>query len=681
MRAYVGDVDARGRPHGRGRATYEDGSAYEGEFEHGARHGRGRMTLGVDSESDSSDDDVEGGGRVGGYHDGSWARDAPFGAGTQVSTNGCALRGRFDGWRTTGECRTTRDDGETLAYVGELSAVTGWYHGIGTAYDAIGGWEVSAERAEGELASSTACAYGYGRAEDGAEIVLAWTRANVRGIRTRRQNIGDIASERAIVVRLSEGRRLNPRELVRRLNALDAREREGLRRAVERIDGVEVVCECGGTSVEIERYLERARVRVDDTGVFTTRAFEPGELVAHFSGKIVSISGDISTLDAERLSRDAVMLRSDDVDDYDVVEQHDEDAPYARSHGVRAMELEREHPSASLAANFARIETKVETNCERVYVEDHPLLGETVFLRAKRRICEGEECTVAPDYFFGWCLDPKSEAGYYENMRCRPPRVTFQRQGDEPELGRVSVKQHGRWRAIYLDKVEQGLSYLTRTGKPEAMPDVLGFQYIRVMARETMNRLSTRRRTGTRALVVAVGLGSGALPLYVANHSSARDVRILTLERSQTVIDACSTAMFVPLHQTLSTKASASSPLRKSMRARPIEVLRCDAFDFFGEAARAHPSVNAVLLDAYDGKGRIPVHIRSVDFIRDLGRTLVRGGFCVCNCWDGKAGSRAARELATFEGLLARHIGLVHRVIVEGQENNVVLVATRTSRA
>lgn len=38
---YVGSVDADGKPHGRGTQRYQDGSRFEGEFQHGVIHGQG----------------------------------------------------------------------------------------------------------------------------------------------------------------------------------------------------------------------------------------------------------------------------------------------------------------------------------------------------------------------------------------------------------------------------------------------------------------------------------------------------------------------------------------------------------------------------------------------------------------------------------------------------------------
>ena len=110
---------------------------------------------------------------------------------------------------------------------------------------------------------------------------------------------------------------------------------------------------------------------------------------------------------------------------------------------------------------------------------------------------------MAPDYFFGWCLDPRSEAGYYESMRCHPPLLLDRRNECARPAG-LERAAHGRWRAMYLDAVEQGLTYVSaRTGAP--VPDALGFQYVRCMARVAVERLvrrffARRRQAGRRAM-------------------------------------------------------------------------------------------------------------------------------------------------------------------------------------
>ena len=110
---HEGDVDARGRPHGFGRATYGDGSTYEGDFRRGVRDGFGTLTL----PASDDDDDEE---RARARYVGGWRDDVPHGDGRQISSDGCALEGTFSGGMPVGDVVSTYADGVAVRYVGEL---------------------------------------------------------------------------------------------------------------------------------------------------------------------------------------------------------------------------------------------------------------------------------------------------------------------------------------------------------------------------------------------------------------------------------------------------------------------------------------------------------------------------------------------------------------------------------
>ena len=665
---HEGEVDAEGRPHGFGRAMYADGSTYEGDFRRGVRDGFGTLTLPA-----SDDDDDEERARV--RYVGGWRDDVPHGDGTQISSDGCALEGTFSGGMPVGDVVSTYADGVAVRYVGELGE-DGDYGGVGTSREEDGGGCVTAVWSRGELAEGLAA---WQEREGDVDVVVAWTRASFGAARTRARDC-DLAPERAIVVRLDEARASDPRRFVRELRSRGASTRAPVRDALP--DGVDVALDERRpplTAVDIERYFERKRVCVRAGRVYAVRDVRAGECVAYFSGR-ERVLGDVSERDAETLADACVMFREDDRVDVDVVASHDEESmSYAKAHGVRALELDD-----ALAANWTRQETKAETNCERFRVENHPLLGETMCLRASRDIRAGEECTVAPDYFFGWCLDPRSEAGYYESMRCHPPRVVFERENDVDALGRVRVRAHGRWRAMYLDAVEQGLTYVSaHTDAP--VPDALGFQYIRCMARVAVERLGAAlrlRRAPFAAArdIVAVGLGTGALPLYLANEPTLRrHTRVIVVERSQAVIDACRAAS-APLRLVAAEDEDEEDEDEDGL-PRPVRVVREDAFDFFARrASKPTPSTLLVLLDAYDGRGEVPARVAGDAFLRLVGASLVPGGHCVCNLWNGPLGSNEAVNLETFERALARRVGVVERARVTAQEYNVVVAAAKTRR-
>ena len=77
---YLGEVDAEGLRHGRGRCEYlaYPGGVYEGEWRRGVRHGRGRML-----------------GRDGRTYDGEWRDGVKDGAGTYTWANGDVYEGLF----------------------------------------------------------------------------------------------------------------------------------------------------------------------------------------------------------------------------------------------------------------------------------------------------------------------------------------------------------------------------------------------------------------------------------------------------------------------------------------------------------------------------------------------------------------------------------------------------------
>ena len=699
---YDGETNAAGRPHGNGRARYADGTDYEGAFVDGARSGRGTMWLAEDEDHDS-DDEVP---RA--FYLGEWRDDRPHGRGAQVSRDRTMLQGRFERGALRGEARLSRPDPWGLdfcLYEGEFGD-DGAFGGVGTTCDRSGG-RLTANRRGGDVAAGLAVweepDYTHGFSSP-RSVVVAWTRESFGDAERRAETPSgewtDLVARGAVVVRRHASFRV--REFLRALNAVDARPGSSVRAAIEasavarKVVEFEYEADVATTewlaSLALAAYFESSRVRVSRTapfGLFAAEKMDRYAVVAFYSGTVGEVRG-VSASDAERLASDAVMLREEDDDDtQEIVAEYDNDRSrisYAQSRGVRVIHLAV--GAEALGAKYARVETKHETNCERRFFENHPIFGDTVFLRTKRSIAKDEELTVAPDYFFGWCLDPLSEAGYYESMRCHPPEVIFERDNDVRELGRVTVKRHGRWRALYLGNVEQGLSY-AHTDDAAPSPEVLGFQYIRAMAIATVDRIRAARRATKSTSIVAVGLGTGALPLYLANAPDL-NVDVVTVERSQAVIDACA-AMRVPMRVIdFEGRSSGAPAAKKRRRSRsepsPIRVHRADALDYFQRCVAQNAthnreaSVDVVLLDAYDGDGKIPEHVRDDVFVRSVASSLSPVGFCACNCWDGPAGSKTARDLDAFAVLLARHFRAVERARVVGQEYNVILIASRARR-
>ena len=86
---WVGSVDARGRPHGRGTLRLGKRSRFEGRMHHGCRRGMG--TLYVD---EASDDETEGDGVMSRLRV-PWLDDAPHGRGVFTEPDGAELHGTW----------------------------------------------------------------------------------------------------------------------------------------------------------------------------------------------------------------------------------------------------------------------------------------------------------------------------------------------------------------------------------------------------------------------------------------------------------------------------------------------------------------------------------------------------------------------------------------------------------
>ena len=103
---------------------------------------------------------------------------------------------------------------------------------------------------------------------------------------------------------------------------------------------------------------------------------------------------------------------------------------------------------------------------------------------------------ATPDYEGGWRVCPVSEAGYYRHLARTPPAVIRERSG-AAGVGDVRVMEHGPWRVVWLDTVEQGLAYRDAIASAEGRfahdPHAIGFEYVRAMATVGLRRWDRRR--------------------------------------------------------------------------------------------------------------------------------------------------------------------------------------------
>ena len=382
----------------------------------------------------------------------------------------------------------------------------------------------------------------------------------------------------------------------------------------------------------------------------------------------------------------------------------------------------------------------------------HPALGVAFALVAVEAVAATASPSQPPDYACGWATRPRSEAGYYHHLRVSPPATVFETPGTA-DLGRVRVTQHGPWRALWLDGVEQGLAYdasfradASTNTRFRHDPYALGFEYVRAMATAAVASAGAAILEGgffgdddskkkRRLRTLCVGLGAGSLPAFLANaFAGAAGVRfrVEAVEIDRAVAAAARDCLGVAYtarddddsdsdsdaDADADAENDADDDSRKT-NVRSFALRLDDAARYLGRLAASGAAPNGdgtesagsgedrdrdrdpsekkkkqkqkqkqkqfalVLLDAYDGKGEIPAHLRGRAFLRDARRALAPGGAVVANCFYGPPGSRAHFDLLAFCEALGGEVEdaravRVRLVKVEGQESNVVVVAEAT---
>jgi len=396
----------------------------------------------------------------------------------------------------------------------------------------------------------------------------------------------------------------------------------------------------------------------------------------------------------------------------------------------------------------------------------HPALGVAFALVAAEPVPAGAAPTQPPDYACGWALHPASEAGYYHHLRVSPPATVRETPGTA-NLGAVRVTQHGPWRALWLDGVEQGLAYDARFQRPSRLetdgdlrpsrpsrpfahdPRVVGFEYVRAMATAAVASMgakfmgaegpprfhsSSRGKTDPitetetdrasakfgrerdDATTLCVGLGAGSLPAFLANAfvgakknktCAPGAFRVECVEIDRAVAAAAREVLgvaYVPARGGLSAEEEDrgdsdddaanerdDSTNSTNRRAVPFALRVDDAARYLAHLANTSEDEEKrkrfalICLDAYDGKGEIPSHLKTRAFLRDARLCLAPGGAVVANCFDAPPGSRARENLLAFcealGGTVAGACAVRVRLLkVEGQESNVVVVAEATER-
>eukprot|EP01062_Namystynia_karyoxenos_P007539 TRINITY_DN12649_c0_g1_i1.p1 TRINITY_DN12649_c0_g1~~TRINITY_DN12649_c0_g1_i1.p1 ORF type:complete len:835 (+),score=276.17 TRINITY_DN12649_c0_g1_i1:103-2505(+) len=274
----------------------------------------------------------------------------------------------------------------------------------------------------------------------------------------------------------------------------------------------------------------------------------------------------------------------------------------------------------------------------------------------------------------------RGEEGYALASARRGRAEEIFRQGSSCGQGLVRVTRHGPWLRLRFDDSEQGLAWAGWAGTPgwregRADPEVLGYDYIRSMAAATVGFLPNRKQP---LQVCCIGLGSAALPAWVAHHFPSAALEVV--ERDSTVIAAAREAFghtFVdapPPGQ--DAPGRAGSPGAGSRAAGPWAVCEADAHAYL--AAQPREGYDVLLVDAYGREGTVPEHLTSPEFLRLCGGALAPGGVCVAQLPNGPPQS-AERALAGryAQSLAAAVGGPVHFVRIDRQPSNVVLAACR----
>ena len=124
-------------------------------------------------------------------------------------------------------------------------------------------------------------------------------------------------------------------------------------------------------------------------------------------------------------------------------------------------------------------------------------------------------------------LAPHSESCFAWHAEHSPGELLFSQDSEHSGNGKVTVVQHGPWRCLRFDDVEQGLAYSGRF----ARGPVLGEQYLRVMAAAGAASAEwSWPREWQAGRMLCVGLGTGALPAFLAARFPELDVEVVEVD-------------------------------------------------------------------------------------------------------------------------------------------------------
>ncbi len=211
------------------------------------------------------------------------------------------------------------------------------------------------------------------------------------------------------------------------------------------------------------------------------------------------------------------------------------------------------------------------------------------------------------------------------------PRVLHERQAMFGTLA-VTEESDGT-RALRF-----GRSGATQTVIIPGQPDVLHFVYARVMLAGLALVPEPRR-------ILVVGLGGGALPVYLHRHFAGASIDVAEIDPAVAAV------------------AREYFGYREDARMRTHIG---DGRAFVRDAPTGH--YDMVVLDAF-GSERVPAHLTTLEFLTDVRRVLAPQGVVVSNLWNSRYNALYTDMLATHRRAFAE----VHVLDTRREVNHVVL--------
>eukprot|EP00434_Breviolum_minutum_P031160 symbB.v1.2.027558.t1/scaffold2837.1/size82616/4 len=185
------------------------------------------------------------------------------------------------------------------------------------------------------------------------------------------------------------------------------------------------------------------------------------------------------------------------------------------------------------------------------------------------------------------------------------------------------------------------------TWLPEADPQVLALNYPKTLSAAVAAALKSFKISSPKILVI--GLGSGAVPLWLAEQFPESQVDVVELEA--TVISAASEKLGFPIH--LPGDPDATSPLRRKMakRLKAIEGDGAALAESWTKDGAVQRCYDAVLIDAYDALNRVPAPLWKDDgpLVKALPSLLQKRAVLAANV---PPGFPTSSMLRSFQGVL-----------------------------